>query len=191
MTNTASDLVMRLRKKGSAGGMYRTKVHNTWKNMRQRCNDPNHPSYLYYGNRGIKVCSRWENDFLMFYLDMGVPESDDMTLERKDNNKDYSPNNCCWATRQEQSLNRRPKKNSTSSYVGVGWHKATGKWASHIGYQSRQIHVGTFETERAAVIARDKFIITNGFPHRLSPLFSEWVKAEIARNARSRAQGEK
>src|SRR3990172_1959570 len=82
-----------------------TQVYRAWMNMRQRCNNPNHPDYPYYGGRGIKICSRWEI-FENFYADMGEPLPG-LTLERKRNNEGYNPDNCIWETRQKQSANRR------------------------------------------------------------------------------------
>lgn len=85
-------------------GMSQTPTYSTWSSMHSRCTDPGNASYARYGGRGIRVCERWA-DFATFYSDMG-DRPDGMTLDRIDNDGNYEPSNCRWATKAEQESNK-------------------------------------------------------------------------------------
>lgn len=107
-------------------------LYMTWKMMRQRCNNPNFHKYPRYGGRGVAICPQWGN-FRQFVKDMGE-RPPGRTLNRKDNDGDYTPENCNWADAVEQANNRRRRVDSRLMTLdGVTRHQAEWGRLLHIG----------------------------------------------------------
>ena len=106
-----------------------SKTYDIWYNMKRRCNDPDHLTAERYREKGISYDPSWE-DFTQFVRDMGT-KPDGCTLDRIDNSKGYSKENCRWATPFEQAHNKRLYKNNTSGIKGVSWQTPRGKWRAY------------------------------------------------------------
>jgi len=91
-------------------GERRTPEYGTWQGMLNRCRNPKCKSYSYYGGRGITVCDRWRESFQAFLEDMGSKPSPTHSIDRIDNEGNYEPGNCRWATKAEQNRNQRKRK---------------------------------------------------------------------------------
>lgn len=110
-------------------GMSGTPEYLTWLRMKQRCYDENSTRYEDWGGRGIKVCDHWRHSFENFFSDMGKKPSPEHSLDRIDNDKGYSPENCRWASPKEQSRNSRRNRYLTHN----GMTLRLGEWVKQTG----------------------------------------------------------
>lgn len=104
------------------------RIYRIWHGMKSRCTNAKHHAYDRYGGRGVKICRRWLT-FTNFYKDMGEPLSNEHTLDRINNSKGYSKNNCRWATKVEQNRNSR----GNASYTFKGKTQCIAAWADEYG----------------------------------------------------------
>jgi len=148
-------------------GQSYNRFYRTWKGMIDRCYNKTNDSYLNYGERGIIVCKDWF-DIHTFIKWADETYIEDNTLDRIDNNKGYSPDNCRWADKTLQVLNRRKFKNNTSGYIGVSWDKRDNLWKVQIRVNKKRIHLCCSKDKMKAVRARDMYIIENNLPHKLA-----------------------
>jgi len=132
-------------------GKNKSPEYRTWQAMKTRCESKNSTQYLDYGGRGIKVCERWRNSFNDFYEDMGDKPSKEYSIERKNNDGNYEPSNCVWATRSEQRRNQRISSRNKTGIVGVKINRGNRYVATIKGS-----YIGSFKLLEDAAKAREK-----------------------------------
>ena len=150
-------------------GLRTNKFYQTWNGMVQRCTNPKNSSYKDYGARGITVCEEWlDVSNFVAWAEATYPNIEDATLDRIDNDKGYSPENCTWSDKTTQRINQRIRKDNKSGVVGVRYYGRGGVWTAYISINNARKHIGQFESKEEAVQARDNYIIENNLPHKLS-----------------------
>ena len=143
-------------------GLGYTRLYNIWRNIKNRVLNPKNIRYINYGGRGIIICDEWKNDFMSFYnWAMSNGYSDELSIDRIDNDGNYKPSNCRWTTKSIQSRNTRVYKNNTSGYRGVYFKKDNNKYIAQIKVNKLTIYLGSFLTAVEGAIAYNNYIIEN------------------------------
>lgn len=138
-------------------GLKKTRLYRIWLQMKNRCNNPNTARFKDYGARGIKVCEEWKGDFKAFYdWSMSHGYSDELTIDRIDNNGNYEPSNCRWATPLVQGNNSRHNHNITYK----GETHSLSDWARILGvsfhFLSNRINQYGWTVEKAFETPKSK-----------------------------------
>jgi hypothetical protein len=138
---TTTTCKCRLKNGNPIHGMRFWPEYQVWLNIKQRCLNPKNDHYKYYGQRGIKVCGRWINSFPSFIKDMGRRPKSRRSVERLNNNGNYCPSNCVWATCRQQSRNQRTNIKIThlgKTRIAKDWSKMLGIGYAGLCLRARQ-----------------------------------------------------
>lgn len=143
--------ILREMKPALIHGQHGTRLYEIWHSMKQRCYLPTVRPYSNYGGRGITVCDEWLHDFQAFYdWAMANGYRDDLTIDRKDTNGNYEPSNCRWATKKEQSNNKRNNRYITyngETHTLAEWCEITGLSRPTLKYRLKYWEIERVFTE--------------------------------------------
>lgn len=135
-------------------GMHETRQYQCWADMKTRCDNPKNKYYSYYGGRGITYCEKWKT-FEGFWEDMKDTYSDDLTLNRRDNDGNYCKENCEWDTKNFQGHMRRKLDGTLLESIGMVQNPDNGIFYTRIKINSNGVGLGTYATEEQAAKAYD------------------------------------
>lgn len=158
--------------------MTKTRTHDIWITMKQRCTNPKSEGYELYGGRGIKVCDRWANSFEYFLEDMGECP-DGMSIDRINVEGHYEPSNCRWADGTTQIHNQNKRKgNCTSRFKGVSLNASKNKWDCRLQKFGKVIFRKRFSSEIEAAVAYDEASFVHYGDRPNQELIEEILKKE-------------
>jgi len=172
-------------------GMNETRQYQTWADMKTRCDNVKHAWYPEYGERGIGYQDSWVK-FESFWEDMKETYQHHLTLDRIDNDKGYSKDNCRWAEAKYQSHNQRKSKNAKNKYIGVRIDDKCDNIGVRIKNNGKNLHLGTFETEELGAKAYDDAseILYGDRPNKTSPV-EDFILEKVTARIEGHLRGEK
>jgi hypothetical protein len=142
-------------------GLRSTRLYNIWSKLKGRVLNPKNKQYNDYGGRGITICDEWLDVQNFYDWAMANGYSDELTIDRIDNDEGYFPENCRWTTQTIQTRNQRVYKNNTSGYKGVCYLKNNNKYKAVITINKKSIYLGLYPTPEEGAIAYNNYIIEN------------------------------
>jgi len=144
-------------KRSHKHGYYGTRIYQTYIDMVRRCHNPKEPWFKSYGAKGLTVCEEWRNDPKTFFdWAKNNGYNDDLSIDRIDGTKGYSPENCRWANFTIQNYNKPLSSRNTTGYKGVSFNKNYGKYVAYITKNKKTQSLGTFDNPEEAYKARLK-----------------------------------
>lgn len=142
-------------------------LYSRWKGINKRCHYEKDDSYKDYGGRGIYVCSEWRHDFKPFYeWAIANGYSEELEIDRKENDGPYAPWNCRFVTRSINAVNKRAR--GSSKFIGVNYNKHRDIYVAVISLNNEILFRRYFDEPTNGAINRDKFIVQNNLPHKLN-----------------------
>lgn len=160
-------------------GDHKSRLYKIHQEMHNRCYNPNKKFSEYYMGKGIKVCDEWYRNYEAF-RDWALANgyTDELSIDRKEGNKDYSPDNCRWATKAVQTRNTKLLRITNSTgYRGVS--KKDWKYRARVTVDNIEKYLGIFETPLEAAKAYDRYVLENSLEHTLNNVLSQEELEEI------------
>ena len=142
------------------------RLYNIWRGIRQRCSNPKATNFAEYGGRGIVVDAVWSTYVAFREWALITGYADNLSIERRDVDGNYTPTNCYWANNTTQACNKRKRTGRKSCYIGVAPNKKN--WQAYASYKGTRHELGTYQTPEEAAQVRDDFIKQNNWPHKLN-----------------------
>ena len=138
-----------------------TKIYKIWSDIKSRTLNPQHKQYNDYGGRGITICDEWLDvqNFYNWAMENGY--SDELSIDRINNDGNYEPSNCRWTTQTIQNRNQRIQKNNKTGYKGVSFVKSKNKYTTYICVNKKNKCLGYFSTAEDGAVAYNNYILEN------------------------------
>ena len=165
-------------------GDARSRLYKIHQEMHNRCYNPNKQFSEYYMGKGIKVCEEWFRNYDAFKeWSMANGYSEELSIDRVNGDKDYSPDNCRWATKAVQTRNTKLlRTDNKSGYRGVSLYKDKVRYRARISVDNKEVNLGTYQTPLEAAKAYDRYVLENSLEHTLNNVLSHEELKDVARS---------